>query len=301
MKVDIQTQLQRISIAEISFSNVSLVHKQQVGQIFSHEINELGQHILVCSVSYIGGNEEKLNLRKFFKFSVNKPVDLLNQTFYELNDKTTFYEFQIKNLTPNPIFIESLAFEDCGNNLPYNCELTGSPSLNTDSEPLGLQNIHQYIFRLTHNEQFDAENWRKILNFGRLKIVWRSTTGDNGRTFFNTIERSQFICKDLRLTVDRAPKKAKVNGMLTVVCNLRNWSDHPMDLLLNFDQNVGPIIHCSVSGQRLPTILPGHNIQISFEILPYVKGLQSISGVFLTDLLLKRTFEFNNIFDIFIE
>uniref|UniRef100_A0A915NC97 Uncharacterized protein n=1 Tax=Meloidogyne floridensis TaxID=298350 RepID=A0A915NC97_9BILA len=253
---------------------------------------------LVCSVSYIGGNEEKLNLRKFFKFSVNKPVDLLNQTFYELNDKTTFYEFQIKNLTPNPIFIESLTFEDCGNNLPYNCELTGSPS---DSEPLGLQNIHQYIFRLTHNEQFDAENWRKILNFGRLKIVWRSTTGDNGRTFFNTIERSQFICKDLRLTVDRAPKKAKVNGMLTVVCNLRNWSDHPMDLLLNFDQNVGPIIHCSVSGQRLPTILPGHNIQISFEILPYVKGLQSISGVFLTDLLLKRTFEFNNIFDIFIE
>uniref|UniRef100_A0A914KTH1 Uncharacterized protein n=1 Tax=Meloidogyne incognita TaxID=6306 RepID=A0A914KTH1_MELIC len=209
MKVDIQTQLQRISIAETSFSNVSLVHKQQVGQIFSHEINELGQHILVCSVSYIGGNEEKLNLRKFFKFSVNKPVDLLNQTFYELNDKTTFYEFQIKNLTPNPIFIEFLTFEECGNNLPYNCELTGSPTLNIDSEPLGLQNIHQYIFRLIPNEQCDAENWRKILNFGRLKIVWRSTTGDNGRTFFNTIERSQFICRDLRLLLTGHRKKQK--------------------------------------------------------------------------------------------
>lgn len=47
IKVDIQTQLQRISIAEISFGNVNLTHKQQVGQIFSHEINELGQHMLI--------------------------------------------------------------------------------------------------------------------------------------------------------------------------------------------------------------------------------------------------------------
>ncbi|KAL7072638.1 hypothetical protein ACQ4LE_007834 [Meloidogyne hapla] len=216
-------------------------------------------------------------------------------------DRTTFFEFQIQNLTPHPIFIESLTLEESDNKLLYDYELIGSPSLKIDSEPLGLQNIHQYIFRLKPSEQLDTENWRNILNFGKLKIVWRSTTGDNGRTFFNTVERPPFICKDLRITVESAPKRAKVNEMLTVVCNLRNWSDRPLDLLLHFDQNVGPIIHCSISGQRLQTILPGQNMQISLELLPYVKGLQRISGVRLTDLLLKRTFEFDDIFDIFIE
>lgn len=46
-----------------------------------------------------------------------------------------------------------------------------------------------------------------------------------------------------------------------------------MDLLLELDQNIGSIIHCSVSGQRLPTILPGHSMQIVLDLLPYLKGL----------------------------
>lgn len=87
---------------------------------------------------------------------------------------------------------------------------------------MDVRSIHQYIFRLTLDDQNDIENWWKILNFGKLKIIWRSSTGDDGRTYLNIVERSPSVCKDLNLTVEKAPKLTKANELITIVCNLRN-------------------------------------------------------------------------------
>ena len=38
--------------------------------VLSHEVKELGTHILVCEVTYSTATSEKLNFRKFFKFQV---------------------------------------------------------------------------------------------------------------------------------------------------------------------------------------------------------------------------------------
>ena len=38
--------------------------------MISHEVKELGTHILVCEVTYCNAAGEKLNFRKFFKFQV---------------------------------------------------------------------------------------------------------------------------------------------------------------------------------------------------------------------------------------
>lgn len=44
-KADVQTQTQRISISEMAFTDVVLAPNQQIGRVFTHEIEEMGQHM----------------------------------------------------------------------------------------------------------------------------------------------------------------------------------------------------------------------------------------------------------------
>ena len=57
-----------------------------IDQVLSHEVKELGTHILVCEVSYTAPGKSKMNFRKFFKFNVMKPLDV----------KTKFYNAEVR-------------------------------------------------------------------------------------------------------------------------------------------------------------------------------------------------------------
>ena len=61
-----------------------------IDQVLSHEVKELGTHILVCEVSYSAPGKSKMNFRKFFKFNVMKPLDV----------KTKFYNAEV-SITKN--------------------------------------------------------------------------------------------------------------------------------------------------------------------------------------------------------
>ena len=53
----------------------SLSPGSTIDQVISHEVKELGTHILVCEVTYHNAAGEKLNFRKFFKFQVKLVLD----------------------------------------------------------------------------------------------------------------------------------------------------------------------------------------------------------------------------------
>ena len=78
---------------------------QSIDHVLSHEVKELGTHILVCEVSYVapssaaasapgGGGGGKMNFRKFFKFSVLKPLDVKTK-FYNAENDDVFLEAQV--------------------------------------------------------------------------------------------------------------------------------------------------------------------------------------------------------------
>ena len=85
-------------------------------QVISHEVKELGTHILVCEVTYHNAAGEKLNFRKFFKFQVMKllfsqyfvsscflcqvmkPLDVKTK-FYNAESDEVFLEAQVQNIT----------------------------------------------------------------------------------------------------------------------------------------------------------------------------------------------------------
>ena len=78
--------------------------------MLSHEVKELGTHILVCEVSYCAPNKPKLNFRKFFKFNVMKPLDVKTK-FYNAESEDVFLEAQVQNITVGPLCLEKVGLD----------------------------------------------------------------------------------------------------------------------------------------------------------------------------------------------
>ena len=67
---------------------------QSIDHVLNHEVKELGTHILVCEVNYLAPSSGKMNFRKFFKFSVLKPLDVKTK-FYNAENDDVFLEAQV--------------------------------------------------------------------------------------------------------------------------------------------------------------------------------------------------------------
>ena len=69
---------------------------QSIDHVLNHEVKELGTHILVCEVNYVAPSSGKMNFRKFFKFSVLKPLDVKTK-FYNAENDDVFLEAQVNH------------------------------------------------------------------------------------------------------------------------------------------------------------------------------------------------------------
>ena len=72
---------------------------------FRPQVKELGTHILVCAVSYVGPTGENLYFRKFFKFQVLKPLDVKTK-FYNADSDDVYLEAQVSRIV--------YAYNKCG-------------------------------------------------------------------------------------------------------------------------------------------------------------------------------------------
>lgn len=85
LKCDLQTATQRLPLLQSMQNGQQVTSGSSVDHVLSHEVKELGTHILVCEVSYNAPGKTRLNFRKFFKFNVMKPLDV----------KTKFYNAEV--------------------------------------------------------------------------------------------------------------------------------------------------------------------------------------------------------------
>lgn len=68
---------------------------------------------------------------------------------------------------------------------------------------------------------------------------------------------------------------------------------------MSFDYCEG-INWCEISGKKLESLAP-HSMQIlEFDAVPVAPGLRSISGIRLLDTLLKRTYSYDELGQIFV-
>ncbi|MBN3277194.1 TPC13 protein, partial [Polyodon spathula] len=321
VKADLQTSSQRLNLSASNSAVSDLNPECCIDDVIHHEVKEIGTHILVCAVSYTTQTGEKLYFRKFFKFQVLKPLDVKTK-FYNAEVRhmsygryEVFLEAQIQNITTSPMFMEKVSLEPSimYNVTELNTVSTGEEGASTFGKMSYLQpmDTRQYLYCLKPKPEFaeKAGVIKGVTVIGKLDIVWKTNLGERGRlqtsqlqrmAKHETIFRLSTLFKapgygDVRLSLELIPDTVNLEEPFDITCKITNCSsERTMDLVLEMC-NTSSIHWCGISGRQLGKLNPSSSLYITLKLLSSVQGLQSISGLRLTDTFLKRTYEYDDI------
>ncbi|KAF8753311.1 V-ATPase subunit H [Rhizoctonia solani] len=173
---------------------------QMFSLVVSHEMKELGQHVLVCTVGYhvppaLRNNsippEDPIHIPR-------SPSALLNRN--ERNK--VFLEVHVQNLTTKPLYFEKIQFE-CAEGWvladanPKSVSNSGSESdsgSKTNETSLRPQDTRQYLYILVATPAATPSfpipyPPGTIIALGRLDMSWRSSFGEPGRLLTSMLSR----------------------------------------------------------------------------------------------------------------
>ncbi|KAK6104135.1 hypothetical protein QQG55_15140 [Brugia pahangi] len=303
IKTDLQTTSQRNALSsQLQEANAVLKPGECLGEVITHEIKEIGQHILVCAVSYKTPKNE-MYFRKFFKFPVTKPIDVRTK-FYNAENNDVYLEAQIQNTSELPMVLEKVILEPSDFYLSSEISPPETENGTMDQSYLKPSDIRQYLFCLKpKTTDYSLNYFRKGTSIGKLDMVWRTGMGERGRLQTSALQRMAPGYGDLRLTIEKIPATVKALQSFRIVCRLRNcsFSERSLDLVLTLDGKLQPnMAFCSISGVELGQLAPNSTTDFSIELLPLTLGLQSISGIRVTDTFLRRTYEHDDIAQVFV-
>jgi len=335
IKVELQTSTQRLTLVGINNngSQEALEPSNSIDDVINHEVKELGTHILVCAVSYVGPAGENLYFRKFFKFQVLKPLDVKTK-FYNADSDDVYLEAQIQNTTFQPIHMEKVTLES--SNLYDAVELNGPDEhqfKDKDCQTKGRKysrrnnmnhlDCRQYLYCLTPKKDvLRDDSLRGVTNIGKLDIVWKTNMGEKGRLQTSQLQRMAQGYGDIRVTVNSIPNIVCMGVTFTLSLNVANCSDRTMDLMMalqNERQSRGPggatpaslitsdtgvvipnatspaLVWTGISNRHIGKLAPKSSLGLELSLIPRVPGLHSISGLRIVDTFLKRTYEHDDI------
>ncbi|XP_070599382.1 trafficking protein particle complex subunit 13 isoform X5 [Erythrolamprus reginae] len=300
VKADLQTSSQRLNLSDSTAVVAELKQNCCIDDVIHHEVKEIGTHILVCAVSYTTQTGEKMYFRKFFKFQVLKPLDVKTK-FYNAETDEVFLEAQIQNVTSCPMFMEKVSLEP---SIMYNvAELNtvnhGGDSVSTFGARTYLQpmDTRQYLYCLKPKQEFSEKAGviKGVTVVGKLDIVWKTNLGERGRLQTSQLQRMAPGYGDVRLSLETMPDTVSLEEPFNITCKITNCSsERTMDLVLEMC-NTNSIHWCGVSGRQLGKLHPTSSLYLTLTVLSSVQGLQSVSGLRLTDTFLKRTYEYDDI------
>jgi hypothetical protein len=114
LKVEVQTQLQRETLADSSLSDEAIprfASQQTLDKIIEYDLKDVGIHILICSALYTDVAGERKYFRKFFKFQVNNPLSMKSKTQALAVNNEVLIETQLQNAMPRQLFLHSVEFK----------------------------------------------------------------------------------------------------------------------------------------------------------------------------------------------
>ncbi|XP_031847056.1 trafficking protein particle complex subunit 13 isoform X2 [Nomia melanderi] len=303
VKANLQTNTQIISLSGNSGEMKDLPPDSTVDEVIHHEVKEIGTHILVCEVTYaptnIGATSQ--SFRKYYRLEVVKPLDVKTK-FYNAESDEVYLEAQIQNLTAGPICLEKVSLESS--------HLFSVTTLNTNKKGesiYGSVNVldpdcsRQYLYCLRPQLTLlkDPKMMHNATNIGKLDIVWRSNLGERGRLQTCQLQRMAPEYGDLRVTIKDIPPKVYLEQSVTLNCHIINTSERSMDLMLCLESG-NSIAWCGISTTKIGTLKPGASIDIPLCIIALHSGIITISGLKLEDTYLKKTYDYDDLAQIFV-
>ncbi|KAJ9578659.1 hypothetical protein L9F63_005149 [Diploptera punctata] len=305
VKADLQTSSQRIPLSGHQTESVAAeLHPQDtVDDVIHHEVKEVGTHILVCEVSYTSPTQARLSFRKFFKFQVLKPLDVKTK-FYNAESDEVFLEAQVQNITTGPICLEKVSLESS-----HLFTVTALNSTLDGESVFGRVNVlqpqasRQFLYCLAPEPTLtsDLRLLSGATNIGKLDIIWRSNLGERGRLQTSQLQRMAPDYGDIRLSIQELPNIVVLGEAFTFVCRIINTCERSMDLVLTLEpMHSSGLAWSGVSGKQMGKLEPGASIHLPLCMVPLSSGLKNISGIRLTDVFLKRTYDYDDIAQVFV-
>ncbi|ELU05219.1 hypothetical protein CAPTEDRAFT_211630 [Capitella teleta] len=306
IKADLQTSSQRLTLSSSHANPVQqLTPSESIDDVIQHEVKELGTHILVCAVTYVSNTGEKMYFRKFFKFQVLKPLDVKTK-FYNAESDEVYLEAQIQNITPGPIFLEKVLLDPSSH--------YSGIQLHTQEDPVNRPvfgkvncvsplDVRQYLYCLTPKPEVlaDPKFMKGVTNIGKLDIVWKTNMAEKGRLQTSALQRVLPGYGDIRLMVEKISESVPVETKFNIEIRVTNCSERTMDLSVHLDNNIqiGLLWSCC-SGIQIGRLTSGSSTLLKLALIPTACGLQTISGLRLTDTFLKRTYEHDEVAQVYV-
>ncbi|GAB6022120.1 hypothetical protein CHUAL_006262 [Chamberlinius hualienensis] len=305
IKADLQTSSQKISLTGHSTAT-ELAPNHSVDDVINHEVKEIGTHILVCAVSYTTDSNEKMYFRKFFKFQVMKPLDVKTK-FYNAESDEVYLEAQVQNITKSTLCLEKVSFEPSSlfevSQLNHVETKDGVGSIFGRVNCIHQQDSRQFLYCLTPRKELlsNPKALKGGTNIGKLDIVWRNSMGDRGRLQTSQLQRMAPGYGDIRLTVQQLTNVVVIQQHFSFTCRIINCCERKLDLLMSLDSKCNSGLSWNdVSGRAIGKLEPDEFLDVSLNLLPVQLGLQSISGIRLTDTFLKRTYDYDDLAQIYV-
>jgi len=318
LKTDIQTATQRITLSSNDPSEanrIELAPDQSISRVLQHEVKELGNHSLVCTVTCVDQNGEKCNLKKVFKLPVGKPIDLKTRFIAGATHDEYYVVADIHNQTPSILNMTTVELEPSNAYTVTNLSnLHHESSENSLCEPwrfIRPNEVTTYMFYLKPRPEASFEEIHSTQTLGKLDIVWMSGFGERGRLQTNQLPKptpsiattNLGYLPDLRIFLMHGQGKCHVEEAQKFSIRILNCTQRPMDLSLNFD---GPFakreqfVWIGTISKQLGKLDAHHTYDMEVELVPLTCGLKRIGGLKLTDLSMRHTYDLDDFHHLFV-
>ncbi|XP_030160674.1 trafficking protein particle complex subunit 13-like [Lynx canadensis] len=220
--------------------------------------------------------------------------------FYNSGMSDLFLEIQIQNISSSTVFIQKVLLKPP--------EMYTREELNTvnqageDQCTFGtrtfLQSMEgrQYLYYLELKQEFSekAGTIRGLIEMGTLDIVWKRDLGEMAMLQTIQLQREAPGYGNMRLSLETIPDTVILEEPFNIICKITNCSGRKMKLVLKMC-DTDSIRWCGSSGRYLGKLSPSSSLCFTLTLLSLKLGLQGVSGIQVTDKVLKKTYACDNL------
>ena len=298
VKIDLQTAQQNHSLNSGNPPLESLDPDTSIDIVLNHEVKDIGVHNIIVHVSYVTLTGEKYKFKKNQRFQVLKPLDVKTSFFSPLSNDI-YLQAQISNITSVPMVMDKVIFEPSP--LYTVTDLNTAPHSFDGISYMYARDTRQYIYKLTPVNPYMNHRSGESLVAGKLDITWKTQMGERGRLQTSNLIRRVTNPGEIRVFAEKLPNEVLSQVPFTVTLHIVNCSERLMQLnmhLINYEMN--PLKWLGVSGKNLGSLDSGGTLRIECTVISSYSGLHSLDGFKLIDSFLRKTYEFNNITNIYV-
>ncbi|MBZ3881960.1 Trafficking protein particle complex subunit 13 [Sciurus carolinensis] len=216
-----------------------------------------------------------------------------------------FLEVQIQNMSSSTVFIQKVLLEP--SEMYIGIELNTINQDGEDESTFGTRTFlqssegRQYLYHLQLKPEYSekASAIRELMDVGKLDIVWKRNLGEMPIVQTIQLETEAPFYGNIKLYLEKTPDTVILEEPFHITCKITNCSAKKMKLVLKMCDTAS-VRWCGNSGRYLGKLPPQSSLCFTLTLLSLKLGLQSISGLRITDKVLRKTYDYDDVANVYV-